>query len=140
LSGPGIGGLIQGGACLAENSTIAADVSYYAGNGGIRAVSSSDWVQCPVVNLTGLSSVLPVSVNVWIENPSTTTTTTCYLHRVDATSGAIESSTSAVWPTGMTAVQGGALTVPSLTGGFYSLECYLAPGATLLGYYVNEAN
>jgi hypothetical protein len=28
---------------------------------------------------------------------------------------------------------------PALTGGFYSLECLLAPGATLLGYYVNMA-
>jgi hypothetical protein len=139
VTGPGIGGIMQGGACHPELNSIAADVSYWAGNGGITAQNNQDWVQCPVVNVTGLSGSLPVSVNVWVSNPSTTTTTTCELHRVDGGTGAIVASTGAVWPTGTTSVQGGTLTVPSLTGGFYSLECLLAPGATLYGYYVNEA-
>jgi hypothetical protein len=139
VSGPGVGGIIQGGACIPELSSYAADLSYYAGNGGVTATSAQAWVQCPVVDVTGLSSLIPVAVSVYIDNPSTTATTSCLLHRVSLTTGAIIATSSIVTPTSMTQVQVFSFSPPALSGGFYSLECYVAPGATLLGYFVNAA-
>jgi hypothetical protein len=140
LSGPGVNGILQGGMCIAELTSYAADVSYFAGNGGIAAMNSQDWVQCPVADLTGLSSSIPVGVQVWIENPSTTSGTECLLHRVSLATGFITATTTLVTPTSMTSVQAFSISEPSGGGGFLSLECLLAPGATLLGYFVNEAS
>jgi hypothetical protein len=139
VAGPGVGGIIQGGACIPELSSYAADLSYYAGNGGVTATSSQAWIQCPVVDVTGLSSQIPVAVSVYIDNPSTTSSTTCLLHRVSLATGVIIASSSIVTPTSMTQVQAFSFSQPAMSGGFYSLECYVAPGATLLGYFVNAA-
>jgi hypothetical protein len=139
VTGPGVSGIIQGGMCLPEMSSFSPDVSYFAGNGGLSVVTSSVWVQCPVTDVTGLIPA-PTGVFVWMENTSTTATSTCYLHRVSLTNGAIESSTFFTAPTSMTSVQEFSLSAPTLTGGYYSMECFLSPGATVLGYYVNMAN
>jgi len=138
VSGPGVFGIMQGGACIAELSSYAANVSYYAGNGGLADVTASSWVQCPVTNTTGLLPV-PLGVDIWIENTGTSTST-CYLHRVSLTNGLITASTSVVAPASMTSFSELSISQPSGSGGFYSLECLLSPGATLLGYYVNMAN
>jgi hypothetical protein len=139
VAGPGVNGVLQGGMCLPELSSYAPNVSYYAGNGGITVITAQSWVQCPVLDVTGLIPS-PIAVFVWIENTSTTTTSTCDLHRVSLTTGFIQATTSVVAPAGMTSVQEFQLAEPSGTGGFYSMECFLAPGATVLGYYVNMAN
>jgi hypothetical protein len=144
VAGPGVGGIVQGGACIPELSSIAPNVSYYAGNGAVTAQGNYAWLQCPVVNLAGLSSAMNTGIDVWVYNPMTTGTavgpTYCYLHRVSGDTGAIMSSTSVVFRTGMTTAQGGTLAPPALTGGYYSLECDLSNGATLLGYYVNQGS
>jgi hypothetical protein len=57
---------------------------------------------------------------------------------VTLSTGYISASTSVVAPVSMTSVQVFSFSEPSGSGGYLSLECLLAPGATLLGYYVNN--
>jgi hypothetical protein len=137
VTGPGVYGLVQGGMCTAERSIDVPNVSYYAGNGGIAATSGA-WVQCPVTDVTG-SIVTPIGGMLYIENTGTSSST-CYFHRVSFYDGTIQSTTSVVVPGSASSVQWMGLPQPPLSGGFYSLECYLTSGTTLLGYYINLAN
>lgn len=138
LTGPGIYGIAQGAMCRAELDSSAGNVSYYAGNGGLLVSTATTWVQCPVNDVTGLIST-PTGALVYAMNTGSSAST-CYLHRVSYTSGAIVATTTVSIPTGTTSVTAFSLAQPSLTGNFYSLECSLVPGATLMGYYVNMAN
>jgi hypothetical protein len=138
VSGPGISGIIQGGMCAQEElSSTPADVNYFAGNGGVLSTAWT-WVQCPVTNVTGLIPS-PLGAYIWIENTGASSST-CQLHRVNLYSGNIVASTTIVAPANMSYAQPFGFSEPSLSGGFYSLECFLASGATVLGYYVNMAN
>jgi hypothetical protein len=138
LGGPGTNGTMQGGACIAELSTGVANLSYYAGNGGVHATAQT-WVQCPVNDLAGLLDSSSAGVYVMMENTSSSITTSCLLHRVDPATGNITGTTAVYSGLSETSVQLRSVNPPVSSGtGFYSLECYLAPGATLMGYWVNE--
>ena len=138
LVGPGTNGIVQGGVCTAELYTDARNVSYFAGNGGLAVSNANTWVLCPVANVTGLIAS-PTGVLVYVKNAAATTST-CSLHRVSYTSGAILATTSVTIPANMTSVQSFSIAQPGSSGNFYSLECLLSPGAQLMGYYVNKSS
>jgi hypothetical protein len=142
VSGPGTWGVMQGGACIAELASGVANLSYYAGNGGVYATAQT-WVQCPVNDLAGLLSSSSAGVYIEMKNTSPSIATSCWLHRVDPATGYIIGTTSVYSGLSETSVQLHSVTPPPNASGaatFYSLECYLAPGATLMGYFLNEAN
>lgn len=138
LFGPGNGGILQGAICRAELDTATGNVSYYAGNGGLAVSTATTWVTCPVNNVSGLIAS-PTGAFVYIKNVGTATSS-CFLRRMSYSSGANLASSSVVVPGNMTSVQSFSIPKPTLTGGYYSLECNLAPGASFMGYYINMAD